>query len=195
MKWVKKEQNSHFKSITSITSKSIRHQPGTRLRQAHTTTPMHVQVFISGRQALPSSFCRLQRRTVTGLRWACTYLRLSCDRRPRTQRVKCVFKKPGIIMTWQRFLNSCNCYRRSLTPSYLKLPSFSVIGESQSAVEDNNLPSITILPTLVWLHKLSLSCINQELKPRRCGINQQTLARPLHFSGNEDTFIIKSHSA
>lgn len=108
---------------------------------------------------------------------------------------KCVFKKPGIIMMWQRFLISCSCYRRTLTRSYLKLPSFSVIGESQSTVEDNNLPSITILPTLVWLHTLSLSCINQELNPRGCGINQQRLAWSLHFSDNEDSFIIISHSA
>lgn len=152
---------------------------------------MHVQVFLSGRQALPSSFCRWQRRTVTGLHDSWPWPQAH----NRTQRVKCVFKKPGIIMMWERFLISCSCYRRRLTPSYLKLPSFSVIGESQSAVEDNNLPSITILPTLVWLHKLSLTCINQELNPGGCGINQQTLARPLHFSGNEDTFIIKSHSA
>lgn len=48
----------------------------------------------------------------------------------------------------------------SLTWSGFRPPSFSAIGESQSTAEDNDLRSITILPTLVWLHELSLSGIN-----------------------------------
>lgn len=193
MKWVKKEQNSHFKSINTRARRSDTtwHAPETSAcHNAHARSYQEdkhsLNLSADGREERWQAFAE------------CAH---ACHSWPlphadnRTQQVKCVFKKPGIIMMWQRFLISCSCYRRSLTRSYLKLPSLCVIGERQSTAEDNNLPSITILTTLVWLHKLSLSCINQELNPRDFRINQQTLATSLHFSGNEDSFRIISHSA
>lgn len=173
-------------------------QPGMRLRLVHTITSMHVQVFVSGTQALPLSICRWQRRTVTDLQRGCTCmwdLAITTALITEHSGLNLFLKSQECIMMGQRFLNLCSCFLRTLNRSYLKPPSFRVIGESQSSAEDNNLPSITILPTLVWLHKLSLSCINLELNPWGWGINHQTLAGSLHFSDNEDSFIIISHSA
>lgn len=98
-------------------------------------------------------------------------------------------KEKKSFKVWKRY----TCRRFSFL-SWLRLPSFIVIGESQSTPEDNNLPFITVLPTLVWLRELSLTSINQEVNPWGYRINQQTLARSLHFSDNEDRFIIISHS-
>lgn len=139
---------------------------------AHLRTGAQSAHLWSGIWALPYSICRWQRRTAPTLGRVCAFFSyvtlghyVKVDN--SAQVIESAFKKPGIIIMWQRFFNLSSCYLKTFTRSYLRLPSFSVIGESQSAAEDNNLPSITILPTLVWLHKLSLSSINQESKPCR----------------------------
>lgn len=189
MRWVQKEQNSHFKSFTSITRASRSDAPW-HAAETSTHQNAHARSGLRVRKTSPPLiFLQMAKKGVACDAWPLAH----ADNQP--QCVKCVFKRPGIIVMWQRLLISSGCYRRTCTRSYFKLPSFSIIGESQNAVEDNNLSSVNILPTLVCLHKLSVSCINQELNPWGCGINQQTLARSLHFSDNEDSFIIISHPA
>lgn len=146
----------------------------------------------SGSLALPFTVCRWQRRTLI---WVLAIITQLITERSWFNRIQ----NAGNYNKMTKFLQSKQVRSEKDKPHkdfhpHLKLPSFSVIGKSQSTAEDSNLPSITILPTLVWLHKLSLTNINQELNPRGYRINQQTLARPLHFSDNEDRFIIISHS-
>lgn len=173
IKWVKEKQNSRFQSITSITR--TRRSDANRDAaepSAHPTPCTFTSSYQEHKHSLSLSVDGREGRWQPGANMHVTLGRW-CRADNRTQRLKSVFKKPGIIMMWQRFLTLCSCYLRTLTRSYLKPPSFSVIGESQSTAEDNNLPSITILPTLVWLHKLSLSCINLELNPWGWGINRR----------------------
>lgn len=149
MKWVKKEQNPFFKSITSITRTSRSAQPGIRLRLVHAITT-HIQGFASGTWALPLSICRWQRRTVTDLQRGRTCmwgLAITTVLITEHSGLNLFLKSQECIMMGQRFLNLCSCFLRTLNRPYLKPPSFRVIGEGKVVQR-----TTTCHPSLFYQH-------------------------------------------